>query len=197
MTGLLNVFIYWPGRHNLRPKGRGFSGKIIERRRHQGTSHRRTSPANIRLDEDVLKTSFVFVFRRRLDQDEYVHLSLMSSEDVFKTSWWRPIYSSWLYVFKTSSRRLAKTSSRHLQDVFKTYYQVKVFLPSQHSSWWRRLEDVFRLRLQKTSSRRLQDVLVKTNIFVLAIRLQDVLQKGLQDIFKTSSRRIIKLNCSC
>ena len=40
-------------------------------------------------------------------------------------------------------------------------------------------EDVFRLRLQKTSSRRLQDVLVKTNIFVLAIRLQDVLQKRL------------------
>ena len=25
------------------------------------------NPANIRLDEDVLKTSFVFVFRRRLD----------------------------------------------------------------------------------------------------------------------------------
>ena len=40
-------------------------------------------------------------------------------------------------------------------------------------------EDVFRLRLQKTSSRRLQDVLVKTNIFILAIRLQDVLQKRL------------------
>ena len=36
--------------------------------------------------EDVLKTSFVFVFRRRLDQGEYVRLSLMSSEDVFKTS---------------------------------------------------------------------------------------------------------------
>ena len=31
-------------------------------------------PVNIRLDEDVLKTSFVFVFRRRLDQDEYVRL---------------------------------------------------------------------------------------------------------------------------
>ena len=52
------------------------------------------NPANIRLDEDVLKTSFVFVFRRRLDQDEYVHLSLTSSEDVFKTSWSRPIYPS-------------------------------------------------------------------------------------------------------
>ena len=77
--------------------------------------------------------------------------------------------------------------------------------PSKHSSWWRRLEDVFRLHLQKTSSRRLdqdeyvrlsltssrrlQDVLVKTNIFALAIHLQDVLQKRLQDIFKTSSRR--------
>ena len=78
---------------------------------------------------------------------------------------------------------------------------------------WRRLEDVFRLRLQKTSLRRLQDVLIKTNIFALALRLQktssrrigqdqyirlaktssrhlqDVLQKRLQDIFKTSSRR--------
>ena len=42
-----------------------------------------------------------------------------------------------------------------------------------------------------------EDVVVKTNIFVLAIRLQDVLprrlqdvlQKGHQDIFKTSPRR--------
>ena len=44
------------------------------------------NPANIRLDEDVLKTSFVFVFRRRLDQDEYIRLTHTSSEDVFKTS---------------------------------------------------------------------------------------------------------------
>ena len=78
---------------------------------------------------------------------------------------------------------------------------------------WRRLEDVFRLRLQKTSSRRLQDVLIKTNMFALALRLQktssrrldqdqyirlghtssrrlqDISQKRLQDILKTSSRR--------
>ena len=73
-------------------------------------------PANICLDEDVFKTS-----SRRLGQDEYVRLSLTSSEDVLKTSWSRPIYSSWLYIFKTSSRRLAKRSSRHLQDVFKTF----------------------------------------------------------------------------
>ena len=120
-----------------------------------------TFPANIRLDEDVLKTSFVFVFKtssRRLDQDEYVRLSLMSSEDVFKTSWSRPIYSSWLYVFKQPSRSFAKTSSRRFQDAFKTSCK-KVF---------------------KTSSRRLQDVL-KTS------------SKRPQTIFKTSSRRIIKL----
>ena len=64
----------------------------------------------------------------------------------------------------------------------------------------RRLQDVLiktnmfalALRLQKTSSRRLQDVLVKTKIFVLAICLQDVFEtssRRLQDVFKTSSRR--------
>ena len=61
---------------------------------------------------------------------------------------------------------------------------------------WRRLEDVFRLRLQKTSwrclqktsSRRLQDVLIKTNIFVLAIRLQ----RRLQDILKTYLQDVLE-----
>ena len=124
-------------------------------------------PANIRLDEDVLKTSWKRLSSsssedilktswRHLDQDEHVRLSLTSSEDIFKTSWSRPIYSSWPYVFKTSSRRLGQdqyirlgyTSSRRLQDVFKT------------SS--RRLQDVFKTssrRLANTSWRHLQDVL--------------------------------------
>ena len=43
-------------------------------------------PANIRLDEDVFKRSFVVVFRRRLDQDEYIRLTHTSSKDVFKAS---------------------------------------------------------------------------------------------------------------
>ena len=72
-------------------------------------------------------------------------------------------------------------------------------------------EDVFRLRLQNDDvfkmswsrricspkpyvfRRRLQDVLVKTNIFALAIRLQDVFKmfwRRLQNFFKTSSRRL-------
>ena len=79
--------------------------------------------------QDVLKTSFVFVFRRRLDQNEYIGVSHTSSEYVLKTSWSTPIYSSWPYVFKMSSRRF--------QDVFKTSYK-----------------NVF-----KTSSRCIQDVL--------------------------------------
>ena len=116
--------------------------------------------------EDVLKTSFVFIFRRRLDQDEYVRPSLTSSEDVFKTFSRRlqdvfKTFSRNLQdflqkrlqdIFKTPSRRLQdvlKTSSRHLQDVFKTHYQVKVFLVTQ-------IQDIF-----ETYSKRFWDVLLR------------------------------------
>ena len=107
--------------------------------------------------EDVLKTP-----SRRLDQDQYVHLSLISSEDVFNTSSTRlgqhqyicfgytssrrlqdVFQTSCQDVFKTFSRRLQevlqnrlqnifKTSSRRFEDVFKTYHQVKLFLLTRH-----------------------------------------------------------------
>ena len=123
------------------------------------TSWRRLSSLS---SEDVFKTC-----SRHLDQDEHIHLSHISLEDIFKTSsirlgqdeyirlgirlqdvcktFWRRLQDVFLPrclqdVLKTSSRRLAKTSSRHLQDVFKTF--------------WRRLQDVF-----ETSSSRLQDIL--------------------------------------
>ena len=120
------------------------------------------TPANIyfgnsswRRLEDVLKTSFVFVFRRylqnvliktnifilvihlqktssrRLTKNQYVPLDYISSrrlQDVFKT------FSQ--DVFITSSKHLAKTSSRSFQKLFKTS-----------------CKDVF-----KASSRRFQDV---------------------------------------
>ena len=86
--------------------------------------------------EDVFCLRLYKMSSRRLDQDEYIHLTYTSLEDVFKTSWSRPRYSSWSYVlarrlqyvfktsyenvFKTSSRSLAKASSRRLQNVFKT-----------------------------------------------------------------------------
>ena len=111
--------------------------------------------------EDVLKASFVFVFRRRLED-------VLIKANMFALA-----------------LRLQKTSSRRLQDVFKTSCQ-DVF-----KTFSRRLQDVLQKRLQdifKTSSRRFEDV------FKTSSRR---LEKRLQDIFKTSSRRIIKLNCSC
>ena len=99
-----------------------------------------------------LETSFVFVFKSIL-------INHTSSEDVFKASCSRPIYSSCPYVFKTSSRRFQdvfKTSSRRFQDVFKTSCK-NVFKTSS-----RRLQDVFKTssrRLANTSWRHLQDVL--------------------------------------
>ena len=74
----------------------------------------------------MMKTSFVFVFRRRL-QDVLIKTNIIvlviRLQDVFKT------FSRRLQdVFKTSSRRLQDVLQRSLQDVFKTYHQVKLFL---------------------------------------------------------------------
>ena len=114
--------------------------------------------------EDLFKTS-----SRRLDKDEYVRLSHTSSENIFKWSS-RDLGQTNIFVlvillqdiFKTCSRRLAKTFSRCLKDIFKTSSRC--------------FEDVF-----KTSSRHLQDILPR--------RLQDILKMSLkrylQDVFKT------------
>ena len=104
-------------------------------------------PANIRLDEDVLKMSFVFVFRRRL-QDVLIKTNMFALA---------------LRLQKTSSRRLqdvlVKTNifvlAIRLQDVFKTFSR----LLAETSSG--RLQDVFKTssrHLAKISSRRFQDV---------------------------------------
>ena len=100
-----------------------------------------------RLLQDVLIKTNIFTLlillqktsSRRLDQDQYIRLGHMSSRRLAKTS------SRHLQdVFKTSSRRLAKTSSRRFQDVlqrclqylFKTYHRVKLL-------WLIRFQDVF------------------------------------------------------
>ena len=70
-----------------------------------------------------------------LDQNEYIHTSSIRLEDVFKTSSKR--------LAKTS-RRLGKMFSRHLQDVFKMYHQVKLLLFNRSSTG---LRDVLRIRL--------------------------------------------------
>ena len=118
-------------------------------------------PANIRLDEDALKTS-----RRRLSssssEDVFIKTNMFALalrlqktfsrrlqdvlprclQDVFKTS------SRHLQdVFKTSSRRLANTSWKHFQDVLKTYHQVKLFLLT---SLWEVFNMFVRRCLQRT-----------------------------------------------
>ena len=119
--------------------------------------------------EDDFRLRLQKTFSRCLDQHDYIRLNHASSEDVFKTLWSRPTYSSWSYflktssgcfedVFNTSSGSLGKTSFRRFQDVFKTSCK-NVFKTSQ---------DIF-----KTSSR--------------------CLAKMFHDVFKTYHY----LNCSC
>ena len=84
-----------------------------------------------RLLQDVLIKTNIFTLlillqktsSRRLDQDQYIRLGHMSSRRLAKTS------SRHLQdVFKTSSRHLQDVLQRYLQDVFKAYHQVKLFL---------------------------------------------------------------------
>ena len=85
----------------------------------------RLVPANIRLDEDVWKKSFVFVFKTSWSRSIYVHLGHISSRHIQD-------------VFETSSRRL--------QNVSKTYHQVKLFLLT-------RLREVFNTFLRRSFSK--------------------------------------------
>ena len=108
------------------------------------------SPGSTCLDEDFLKTSFVFAFRKRL-QDVLI-----------KTN----IFAILIRLRKTSSRRrdqdqyirLGHTSSRHFQDIFKTSSRrlAKMSLKSLEDVLQKRLQDIFKTSYQdvfKTSSR--------------------------------------------
>ena len=144
-------------------------------------------PANIRLDEEVLKTSFAFVFRRRL-QDVLIKASIfvlvICLQDVFKTFWRRlqdVLPRRLQNIFKTYWKYVFKTSSRRFQDVFKTFCEYVFKTSSRH------LQDVF-----KTSSRHLQHAFE-----TFWRRLQDISKTSCKDVFKALSGRIIKLYCSC
>ena len=62
----------------------------------QGLKILTLDPANVPLDEEVLKTSDVFVFRRRLQDVLITTNKLALPLRLQKTSWSRPIYSYWL-----------------------------------------------------------------------------------------------------
>ena len=97
-------------------------------------------------------------------------------------------------TYSLSSFKMVRTDSTAIIPCLVLITQQTFVLMK---TYWRRLEDVFRLRLQKyvrlslTSS---EDVF-KTNTFVLAIRLQDFFKtflRHLQDVFKTSCKNVLK-----
>ena len=132
--------------------------------------------------EDDFRLRLQKTFSRCLDQHDYIRLNHTSSEDVFKTLWSRPTYSSWSYFLKTSSGRfedvfntssgsLGKTSFRRFQDVLEKRLQDI----SRH------LQNVFKMSC-KNVSRRFQDV----SLFKLFLLTR------LRDLFNTFLRRTAK-----
>ena len=101
----------------------------------QVVQHRRPCPANIRLGEDVLKTSSVWHF--------------FVFQDVLKTSWRHNCKTSCKHVLKMSWRRLEdvlKTSSRHFRKTYSKYVLKKSWrrLGRRKVLRWRRLQDFFK-----------------------------------------------------
>ena len=101
-----------------------------------------------RLEDVLVKTSIIVLSIRLQDVFQMFSRHLQDVlkddlqkrlQDVFKKSSRR-----FQDVFKTSSRRLANTSWRHLQDALKTYHRVKLFLLT---SLW----EVFKMFLRRTA----------------------------------------------
>ena len=116
--------------------------KDVFRLRLQKTSSRRLQDVLMKMNIFLLIIRLQKTSSRRL-QDILVKTNIfvlaIRLQDVFKT------FSRRLQdVFKTSSRRLANTSWRHLQDVLKTYHQVKLFLLT---SLW----EVFNMFVRRTA----------------------------------------------
>ena len=115
-------------------------------------------PANMKTSWRRLSSSFSS--SRRLNQNENIRLSHTSSRRLGQEQYNHLGHTSsrrLQNVFKTSSRRPAKTSSRHLQDVLprrlpKTSY-IKTF-----SRRFQHVVKTYPRGLTKMSSKRFQDV---------------------------------------
>ena len=109
--------------------------------------------------QDVLKMSWKHledVFKRSWRRLEVaLKRSWRRFQDVFKMSWWRlekVLKTSWRHMAKTNILVLTKTSSEDVR------------LRRRYSSWWRRLEDVFKTSSEDKDERRLQEVFIKANV---------------------------------
>ena len=119
----------------------------------------RDNPANIRLDKDILKTSW-----RRLSSLTSEHVFKTSSRSLNQDQYFRLRHTSWRRlqdVFKTSSRRLAKTFSRLLAKTSSK--RLQGFCKNVVKTSSRRLQDV-----SKASSRHFQDILTCHQVKLLA-----------------------------
>ena len=142
--------------------------------------------------------STVFKFKPLRLKAHHFHTKMLCQKPMLRQTEWRlqnePTTKNGVLPVTTSQQTfiLMKTSWRRIEDVFCLCLQKT---SSRH------LDQDEHIRLSHASSRRRQDVLVKTNIFVLVTRLQDVFkrfsrrlldvsEKRLQDIFKKNSRKI-------
>ena len=125
----------------------------------------------------LMKTSSKDIFKtssRRLYQDEHLPLGHRSSEDVSKTSSRRLGQDQYIrlgHKYWRHFQDILKTSSRHLQDIFKTSCQdvFKTFSERLHGVFQKRLQYIFKTssrRLAKISSRRFKDVSSNETVLV-------------------------------
>ena len=124
-----------------------------------------------------MKMSFVFIFRRRL-QDVLIKKNIFTLiiclqktsskrlQDVIVKTNIFVLVTRRQELFKTSSRRLAKMSSRHLQDVFPR--RLQDILQKRLQAPFRHFEDIL-----KTSLRRLQYIF-RTSAEMFSRCFQDV-----------------------
>ena len=96
---------------------------------------------------------------------------MIRPENVLKVSLQDVLKMSWRHFRKTSFRRLEKVLKTPWRRIAKTNILVltktsseDVRLRRTHSSWSRRLEDVFKTSSEDEEERRLQDVFIKTNL---------------------------------
>ena len=135
----------------------------------------------------MIKTNIItliktYAFRRRI-------------QDFFKTSQWRRIHSSWVYIFKTSSRHFEevfKTFSRRFEDVFKTFSRclAKTSARRPAKTSWRHLQSVFKMSwkdISKTSSRLFQEV--SSSLIVLVHTSSRCLWDALNTFLRRSRSR--------
>ena len=100
-------------------------------------------PANIRLDEDVFRLRLQKTSSRRLNGDGHILINHTSSRRLGQDQYIRLVLQEILQkrlqdVFKTSSRRLANTSSKRLQDVLQIHFE-DIF-----TTFWRRLQNILK-----------------------------------------------------